>query len=56
MEAIREIVTIMIYPEGFNPIENILCSTEPLSCMFHEHSSKYQTNRGGNIKQRGYQM
>lgn len=46
MEEILDMIIVMVYPKGSNPIENVSHGAKSLSRMFHDHSSKYQINRG----------
>ena len=43
MEGMRDVILIMVCLEACNPIENVAHGGSPLSRLFQDHSSKYNT-------------
>ena len=46
MEGMGDVILIMVYPEAYNPIENVARGGGLLPRLFQDHSSKYRTTRG----------
>ena len=46
MEAIGDVIIVMVCPENSNPIDNVSHTNMPLPRVFHDYESKYAATKG----------